>query len=87
MYQQRIRCNPSWYGHLCHNTVFVVQDEDQAGMEGLLVAQVHIFFSIVDEYDRETVPCALVSWFISDQDYHDPNTHMWTVRPEGTHRQ
>ena len=56
-------------------------------MEGLLVARVHLFFSIVDEYDGEMVPCALVSWFISNQDHCDPDTHMWTVRPEGTHMQ
>jgi hypothetical protein len=86
MYQQCIRCNPSWYGLPRRDTVFIVQDEDRAGMEGLLVARVHLFFSIVDEYDGETVPCALVSWFIPDQDHCDPNTRMWTMRPEGTCR-
>lgn len=86
MYRQCIRCNPSWYGHPRQDTVFVVQDDDegQIGMEGMLVARLHLLFSIVDEYNDETVPCALVSWFIPDQDHRDPDTRMWTVKAEGT---
>ena len=45
MYRQRIRSNPSWYGCPRRDTVFVVQDEDRPGMDGLLVARVHLFFS------------------------------------------
>jgi hypothetical protein len=53
-------------------------------MEGMLVARLHLLFSIFDEYNVETVPCALVSWFIPDRDHRDPDTHMWTVKAEGT---
>jgi hypothetical protein len=84
MYRQHIRSNPSWYGHPRHDTVFVVQDEDQPGMDGLLVARVHLFFSFVDDYVEETVPCALVSWFIAASDHRDPDTGMWMVKMEGT---
>lgn len=87
MYRQRIRCNPSWYGNPRHDTVFVVQDEDQAGMRGMLIARIHLLFSFVDyETDEggQTVQCALVSWFLPASDQRDPDTGMWTVKPEGT---
>jgi len=84
MYRQRIQSNPSWHGHPRRDTVFVVTDEDQPGMQGLLVARVLLFFSFVDDVDRETVPCALVSWFVPASNCRDPDTGMWTVKPEGT---
>ena len=84
MYRQCIWCNPFWYGHPRQDTVFVVQDEGKTGMEGMLVARLCLLFSIVDEYSDETVPCALVSWFIPANDQRDPDTHMWTVKAEGT---
>jgi len=88
MYRQRIRSNPSWYGNPRYDTVFVVQDEDLAGMEGMLIARVHLLFSFIDEDsdDGETVPCALVSWFLPDSDERDHDTGMWVVKPEGTER-
>ena len=84
MYRQRIRCNPSWYGHPRQDTVFVVEDEDQPGMEGMLIARLRLLFSFVDADDGDVVPCALVSWFVPTQGEHDPETGMWTVEPEGT---
>jgi hypothetical protein len=87
MYRQRIRSNPSWYGHPRHDTVFVAQDVDQPGMEGMLVARVHLLFSFVDHEtvkQGETVQCALVSWFLPASNERDPDTRMWTVKPEGT---
>jgi hypothetical protein len=87
MYRQRIRCNPSWRGNPRHDTVFVVQDEDQSGMPGMLVARIHLFFSFTDyetDEDGQTVQCALVSWFLPASDQRDPDTRMWTVKPEGT---
>ena len=82
MYQQHIWCNPS-LGHPRHDTVFVALDDDQPGMVGLLVACIHLFFSFVDDMDQETVPCALISWFVPASNCHDANTGMWTVKPEG----
>ena len=85
MYHQRIQCNPSWFGNPRHDTVFVVQDEDQPGMQGMLIARIHLLFSFTDcGADDETVQCALVSWFLPALDQCDPDTSMWTVEPEGT---
>jgi hypothetical protein len=44
---------------------------------------------IVEADNREEtipVPCALVSWFLPVSDQRDPDTSMWTVKPEGTRR-
>lgn len=89
MYRQRIRCNPSWYGQPRHDTVFVIQDEAKAGMEGMLIARIHLLFSFVDHEavdveGGEIVECALVSWFLPASDRRDLDTRMWTVKPEGT---
>lgn len=67
MYHEHIHSNPSWYNNRSHHdTVFVVLDESQAGMHGMLVAHVLLFFSYYDAYLDESVPCALVNWFIPD---------------------
>lgn len=89
MYRQIIRSNPLWYGHPRHDTVFVVQDEDQPGMRGMLIARVHLFFSFMDYEVTERgdhVQCALVSWFLPVSNQRDPDTGMWAVQPEGTRR-
>jgi hypothetical protein len=89
MYRQRIRCNPSWYGHPRHDTVFVVQDDEQPGMQGMLIARVHLLFSFTDYETNEggeLMECALVSWFLPASDERDPDTDMWTVKPEGMRR-
>lgn len=90
MYRQRIRCNPSWYGHPRQDTVFIVVDEDLPGMEGMLIARLHLLFSFKD-YETEVeggdeVQCALVSWFVPASSCRDPDTGMWMVKPEGTRR-
>jgi len=89
MYRQRVRTNPSWYGHSRHDTVFVVQDENEPGMKGMLIAQVRLLFSFMDRETAEQgkpVQCALVNWFLPASDQRDPDTGMWTVKPEGTRR-
>jgi len=83
MYRERIRSNPSWKnGRPRHDTVFVVLDESQTGMHGMLVARVLLLFSYYDAYLNENVPCALVNWFVLDGDEPDEATGMWVVRPE-----
>lgn len=86
MYRQRIRCNPVWYGQPRRDTVFVVQDEAQAGMRGMLIARIHLLFSFIDEDSDAgaTVPCALVSWYLPVSNDRHPDTGMWLVKPEGT---
>ncbi len=87
MYRQQIRCNPTWYGHPRHDTVFVVEDEDKPGMQGMLIARIHLLFSFTD-YETNSeggdlIQCALVSWFLPASGQRDPDTGMWTVKPEG----
>ncbi|KDR66445.1 hypothetical protein GALMADRAFT_147875 [Galerina marginata CBS 339.88] len=87
MYRQRIRCNPSWYGHPRNDTAFVVEDENLPGMQGMHIARVRLLFSFTDYETNEEgdqVQCALVSWFVPASDQRDPETGMWTVKPEGT---
>ena len=83
MYCERICSNPSWYSDgPCHDTVFVVLEESQAGMHGMLVAHVLLFFLYYDAYLDKSMPCALVNWFIPDGDEPDEATGMWVVHPE-----
>jgi hypothetical protein len=87
MYRQRIRCNPSWYGNPRRDTVFVVEDDDLPGMQG--IARVHLPFSFTDYETNEggkLMQCALVSWFLPILEQRDPDTCMWTVKPEGSRR-
>ena len=84
MYQQCIQSHPLWYSHPRCDTVFVVQDEDKPGMQGMLIAWLHLLFSFIDDDNGETVPCALMSWFVPSQGHTDPDTGMWVVQPEGT---
>ncbi|KAF7762482.1 hypothetical protein Agabi119p4_9075 [Agaricus bisporus var. burnettii] len=87
MYRQRIRSTPSWYGHPRQDTVFVVVDEDEAGMRGMLVARIHLLFAFTNDEAMdapETHQCALVSWFVPCSDEPDAETGMWAVKPEGT---
>ncbi|KAF8812067.1 hypothetical protein BYT27DRAFT_7221263 [Phlegmacium glaucopus] len=94
MYRQRIRCNPSWYGHPQHDTAFVVEDENQPGMQGMHIAQIRLLFLFTDYETNEVlevstgkqIQCALVSWFVPASEQRDPDTGMWTVKPEGTRR-
>ena len=74
-----IRSTPSFYGHECHDTVFVVLDESKKGMEGMEIGHVHLFFSF--QYRRWNFSCALINWFVHD-DKPDHDTGMWTVQME-----
>ncbi|EKM77823.1 hypothetical protein AGABI1DRAFT_101528 [Agaricus bisporus var. burnettii JB137-S8] len=87
MYRQRIRSTPSWYGHPRRDTVFIVVDENEAGMRGMLIARIHLLFTFTTDEavnGSETSQCALVSWFLPTSDEPDLETGMWAVKPEGT---
>ncbi|KAH8990067.1 hypothetical protein EDB92DRAFT_1816921 [Lactarius akahatsu] len=75
MRQERICSTSSWYGHPCHDTVFVVLDEDLPGMEGMVIAQVQLFFSF--KYKRVDYACAYVNWLVRDDDKPDPDTDRY----------
>lgn len=79
LYRERIRSTPLFHGHERCDTVFVVLDESKGGMEGMEIGRVLLFFSF--HYRRESFSCALINWFIHDEE-PDRDTGMWTVQLE-----
>jgi hypothetical protein len=78
MYQEWICSNSDWCNeHSQCDTVFV--ETGQAGMQGMTVGCVQLFFSFAS--DREQYPYALVEWFIPG-DKPNEDTRIWVVRPE-----
>lgn len=83
MYREHIRSNMKWKGKPRHDTVFVkVSDDDGEVMNGILIAQVLLFFSFHDPILRKVIPCALVNWFIPVSDQQDKVMGMWEVKLE-----
>ena len=68
---------PNFFGHLHHNTAFIVINDSQPGMEGMEIGCVLPFFSF--EYRCKNISCVLINWFVHG-DGCDPDTEMWTVR-------
>ena len=77
---ERIRSSPSFQGVPRRDTVFVELDATKPGLPGMVIARVLLFFSIT--YRRVDYSCALVNWFLRDDDVADEDTGMWTVRLE-----
>lgn len=85
MLRERVRSNPSFKGNPRRDTVFVVTDESQPGMQGMVIARVFLFFSF--HYRHKDFSCAFVNWFIPhDTEQPDDDTGMWTVHPERNRR-
>ncbi|KAI0351062.1 hypothetical protein OH77DRAFT_1506733 [Trametes cingulata] len=81
MHREIIRSTPLWYGlYPRYDTVLVSTDPNAIGMDGMTVARVRSFFSFTQ--DDIVHRCALVEWFILDDDVPDDVTGMWVVRPE-----
>lgn len=81
MRSERIRALDSWRnGPERRDTIFVNTDPDAAGMRGLDIARVRMFFSFTSE--GLNYPCALVHWFSRTSDSPDKNTGMWVVKPD-----
>jgi hypothetical protein len=77
MYRETIRSNPNWRDEYArHDTVFI--ETGEGNMRGMRIGRVRLFFSF--RYHRMHYPCALVEWFIPD-DEPDEDTGMWVVRP------
>jgi hypothetical protein len=75
---ERIRAVKSWRkGPGRYDTVFVNTNSSAAGMRGLDVARVRLFFSFTHEGVK--YPCALVHWFARVGDSPNDNTGMWVV--------
>ncbi|KAF8815688.1 hypothetical protein BYT27DRAFT_7079395 [Phlegmacium glaucopus] len=84
MRQEHIRSTPSWRSSgPRHDCVFVVEDEDKEGFQGMSVVRVKLFFSF--RYEGEKYPCALVEWFKKVGRSPDKQTGMWVVKPEEDH--
>jgi hypothetical protein len=78
--RELIRSTPSFYGHECRDTVFVVlSDDSKGGMEGMEIGRILLFFSF--DYRQRHFSCALINWFVHDEE-PDPDTGMWTVKLE-----
>ncbi|KAH9027343.1 hypothetical protein EDB85DRAFT_2172406 [Lactarius pseudohatsudake] len=77
--RERIRSTPHFFGHPRRDTVFVVLDDSQPGMDGMEIGRVLLFFSF--EYRRKSFSCALINWFVH-ADERDPDTGMWVVKQE-----
>jgi hypothetical protein len=78
MRRERIRAVKSWRkGPGRYDTVFVNTNSSAAGMRGLDVARVRLFFSFTHEGVK--YPCALVHWFARVGDSQNDNTGMWVV--------
>ncbi|KAK7019693.1 hypothetical protein VNI00_017993 [Paramarasmius palmivorus] len=82
MHQERIRSNPQWFDKRSgrYDTVLVHTNEELPGMQGHMVAQVRLFFSL--RLNGESISCALVNWFNLVGDAPDVDTGMWVVQPE-----
>ena len=68
---------PYFHGHPRHDTVFVVLDDFQLGMNGMEIGRVLLFFSF--HYRGKHFSCALINWFVHD-DEPDTDTGMWMVQ-------
>lgn len=83
MYRERIRANPWWMkGEISaprYDCVLVENNPNLPGLEGLLVGQLRLLYSI--EHEGIEYPCALVDWFQRDGDTRDEVTGMWKLRP------
>jgi len=79
MKHELIRSTPDFHGKPRHDTVFVVLDESQPGMDGMEIGQVLLFFSF--HYHQKEFSCALIHWYVRD-DEPDTDTEMWTVQLE-----
>jgi hypothetical protein len=81
MRREHIRATPSWRkGPPRYDCVFLNSDPDLAGMLGLDVVRVLLFFSF--KFRNVSYPCAFVSWYSRLGDEPDENTGMWKVEPE-----
>ncbi|KAG1725159.1 uncharacterized protein EDB91DRAFT_1239889 [Suillus paluster] len=87
MHWELICCTPLWRRkHPHHDCVFVVEDQEKAGMRGMIIGRVKLFFSFA--FKGVTYPCALIDRFSRMGRGPDSITGMWKVKPEvfGQHR-
>lgn len=74
--RERVWSTPYFFGHPCHDKVFVITYDSQPEMEGMEIGRVQLFFSF--QYWHKDYSCVLINWFIHG-DKHNPDTGMWLV--------
>lgn len=81
MHHEIIRSNPTWRGEYGRrDTVLINLDPSEPGFRGMIVGRVQAFLAFTHESLR--YPCALVEWFLRQDDEPDEITGMWVVEPE-----
>jgi hypothetical protein len=81
MRREQIRAVPSWRkGPPRYDCVLLSEDPDIAGMPGMSVVRVLLFFSF--SFSGKTYPCALVHWYTKFGNGPDRDTGQWIVQPE-----
>lgn len=89
MRREYIRSTPRWKnGPPRHDCVYVEKDPEGSGFRGLGVAQVRMFFSLMN--NGILYQCALVRWFEAISDTPCSVSGMWMVQtdihPRSRHR-
>ena len=84
LYRETIRSTPRWQTNgitapRC-DCVLIATGSDVAGVRGLEVARVHLFFSFV--FRNEEFQCALVHEFCKTFADPDPDNGLWIVEPD-----
>ena len=81
MRREFLHAVPSWRKkYPRYDCAFLNSDPDTAGMRGMDVVRVQMFFSFV--FNDKTYPCALVHWYSKLGDAPDEDVGMWVVQPE-----
>ncbi len=81
MHTEVIRSNPHWRNSYPRfDTVLIDLDPDIPGFRGMVIGRVLAFLAFTHESTR--YPCALVQWFVRQDDHPSPDTGMWIVEPE-----
>ncbi|KAI0364600.1 hypothetical protein BV20DRAFT_955911, partial [Pilatotrama ljubarskyi] len=80
MRRELIRATPQWRGAGArYDCVFVNRSNRDAGLLGMEVARVRLFFSF--KYGARRYPCAAVHWYRRKDEHVDQDTGMWIVEP------
>ena len=84
LYRETIRSTPRWQTSGItaprRDCVLIATGSDVAGVRGLEVARVHLFFSFV--FRNEEFQCALVHEFCKTFADPDPDNGLWIVEPD-----
>lgn len=81
MHSENIRSNPSWRGEYARwDTVLINLEPSERGFRSMIVGRVKAFLAFT--HDLVRYPCALVEWFLRQNDEPHAETGMWIVEPE-----